>query len=541
MRKSPCQRRGFSLIELLIVIAIIAVLIAIFLPAAQKIRQSADRTKCQSNMQQLAAAVQAFNTDHNCIPVYYGMQVSPMAANAQINSTNGAGPVGGWFVHLLPYVDQNGAYQAVAASTNAVLQMEMGKYPNPSTSTPGSSTPGSGGAGGGGSGPPSANALNATWTTLNGGSFYQSPGSPGSVVGGTQETVTTTTTTGSPLEAATGHYTGGNGTTQTTTTTITVGGTVIPGTPNSGFTPVGYGISGLGGGGGGGGGGGSSPTTTPGSGGSGSPGSPGSSSASINPYNPNNVNVRDGLYKILHCPSDPSAPANGLVAPSSTTWTDGWAYTNYLANFNAWTCSQTVHPPTPTYAGIVGDYVSQSTDPGFGQFWQADGVAPGTAATPTPTPTTGYNQSTPTPPVRLTDIVDGTQTTIMFGEGYAVCGNPVTYRAAVLPFQYGQQGSSINHYFGVDWVGYANTRMFQVAPTANSNGTTGCNSFAAQSGHPVGMNVAMFDGSVRFIRGGVNNNETYQITGGISQGTWNRLMSWNDTTQPFGGPPGNDW
>lgn len=76
--------RGFTLVEMLVVISIIAVLVAVLIPALQKSRDAARKIVCQSQMRQFYLAGQAYTVDHSYWPAstvsYTGIGSSTFSA-----------------------------------------------------------------------------------------------------------------------------------------------------------------------------------------------------------------------------------------------------------------------------------------------------------------------------------------------------------------------------------------------------------------------------------------------------------------------------
>lgn len=119
------QRRGaFTLIELLVVIAIIAILIALLVPAVQKVREAAARTQCANSLKQMGLAF------HNHHDTYHMLPTGGWGWGWVGDATQGAGPnqPGGWLFNILPYMEQANVYN-LAVSNAGTAQMIVTTLP----------------------------------------------------------------------------------------------------------------------------------------------------------------------------------------------------------------------------------------------------------------------------------------------------------------------------------------------------------------------------------------------------------------------------
>ena len=132
----PSHRRAFTLVETLVVIAVIGILIAMLLPAIQSARESARRLHCSNNLHQLGLAMHNYHGDLKCLPPGF------MVRNYLGTTTPGGWA---WGVFLMPYIEQSALEGRLSPSKYTLeqvindpsllpmLQMDLGVFRCPSS------------------------------------------------------------------------------------------------------------------------------------------------------------------------------------------------------------------------------------------------------------------------------------------------------------------------------------------------------------------------------------------------------------------------
>ena len=108
------NRRGFTLIELSVAVAIVGVIVSVIVPAVFQARESARRVQCQNNLRQSGTALHSFHETHGRFPPgWSGIQFSD---DGSILRPADLGCLWAWGAHLLPQLDQSPLFEQLDVS-----------------------------------------------------------------------------------------------------------------------------------------------------------------------------------------------------------------------------------------------------------------------------------------------------------------------------------------------------------------------------------------------------------------------------------------
>ena len=100
-------RRGFTLVELLVVIAVIGILVGLLLPAVQAAREAARRMQCSNNLKQLGLSLHNYESSFKVFPL--GVLQNNLALEFGYPRLT-------WGIHIYPFIEQSVIYNQFSFS-----------------------------------------------------------------------------------------------------------------------------------------------------------------------------------------------------------------------------------------------------------------------------------------------------------------------------------------------------------------------------------------------------------------------------------------
>jgi prepilin-type N-terminal cleavage/methylation domain-containing protein/prepilin-type processing-associated H-X9-DG protein len=120
--KAVSSKRGFTLVELLVVITIIGILISLLLPAVQAAREAARRAQCNNNLKQIGLAIA---NHESALKTYPDGGWNAFYLGAP-DLGSGIKQTGGLFFNMLPYMEQSGLYNLQAGKSGSLMALAAG-------------------------------------------------------------------------------------------------------------------------------------------------------------------------------------------------------------------------------------------------------------------------------------------------------------------------------------------------------------------------------------------------------------------------------
>jgi prepilin-type N-terminal cleavage/methylation domain-containing protein len=115
IRQTAFHRWAFTLIELLIGIAILAILLGLMLPALQKVRDTVNRIQCASHLKQIGLALHHYRDLHGSFPP--GLDNMPWYAGAGAKQTQKYWMLS-WMTRIMPFIEQEAIWRQMDAEEN---------------------------------------------------------------------------------------------------------------------------------------------------------------------------------------------------------------------------------------------------------------------------------------------------------------------------------------------------------------------------------------------------------------------------------------